>query len=164
MNSADTNHSAIREPAHVLEFRGQPVRRAEQETLAADPVVRFDTYLPDEVSSPGVTLTRPSGLTGPNVQDVTEHVSSRVALLHVESGWVPPGTRVDEMESAIRTVCEPIFDRPLEDISFGQILVRGFFDDARASEPDHAFGLSQDDVAQRREAGHYTSSGGIGQE
>jgi ubiquinone biosynthesis protein len=50
----------------------------------------------------------------------------RVALLHVESGWVPPGTRVDEMESAIRTVCEPIFDRPLEDISFGQILVRLF--------------------------------------
>ena len=50
----------------------------------------------------------------------------RVALLHVESGWVPPETRVDEMESAIRTVCEPIFDRPLEDISFGQILMRLF--------------------------------------
>jgi ubiquinone biosynthesis protein len=50
----------------------------------------------------------------------------RVALLHVESGWVPPGTRVDEMESAIRTVCEPIFDRPLQDISFGQILLRLF--------------------------------------
>jgi ubiquinone biosynthesis protein len=50
----------------------------------------------------------------------------RVALLHVESGWVPPGTRVDEMESAIRTVCEPIFDRPLEDISFGHILMRLF--------------------------------------
>jgi ubiquinone biosynthesis protein len=50
----------------------------------------------------------------------------RVALLHVESGWVPPGTRVDEMESAIRTVCEPIFDRPLQDISFGQILMRLF--------------------------------------
>jgi ubiquinone biosynthesis protein len=50
----------------------------------------------------------------------------RVALLHVESGWVPPETRVDEMESAIRTVCEPIFDRPLEDISFGHILMRLF--------------------------------------
>jgi ubiquinone biosynthesis protein len=50
----------------------------------------------------------------------------RVALLHVESGWVPPETRVDEMESAIRTVCEPIFDRPLQDISFGQILMRLF--------------------------------------
>ena len=50
----------------------------------------------------------------------------RVALLHLESGWVPPGTRVDEMESAVRTVCEPIFDKPLKDISFGMILLRLF--------------------------------------
>ncbi len=50
----------------------------------------------------------------------------RVAELHVESGWVPPGTRVDEFESAIRTVCEPIFNRPLKDISFGQLLLRLF--------------------------------------
>jgi ubiquinone biosynthesis protein len=50
----------------------------------------------------------------------------RVALLHVESGWVPVGTRVDEMESAVRTVCEPIFDKPLKDISFGTILLRLF--------------------------------------
>jgi len=50
----------------------------------------------------------------------------RVAQLHVESGWVPPATRIDEMESAVRTVCEPIFDRPLEDISFGNILLRLF--------------------------------------
>jgi len=50
----------------------------------------------------------------------------RVATLHVESGWVPADTRVDEMESAVRTVCEPIFDRPLKDISFGHILLRLF--------------------------------------
>ena len=50
----------------------------------------------------------------------------RVAVLHVESGWVPPGTRVDEMESAVRTVCEPIFNKPLKDISFGNILLRLF--------------------------------------
>jgi ubiquinone biosynthesis protein len=50
----------------------------------------------------------------------------RVAELHVESGWVPPDTRVDEMESAIRTVLEPIFDKPLKDISFGTILLRLF--------------------------------------
>jgi ubiquinone biosynthesis protein len=50
----------------------------------------------------------------------------RVATLHVESGWVPPETRIDEMESAVRTVCEPIFDRPLKDISFGHILLRLF--------------------------------------
>jgi ubiquinone biosynthesis protein len=50
----------------------------------------------------------------------------RVAELHVASGWVPRGTRVDEFESAIRTVCEPIFQRPLKEISFGQLLVRLF--------------------------------------
>ncbi len=50
----------------------------------------------------------------------------RVATTHLESGWVPRGTRVDELESAIRAVCEPIFDRPLKDISFGQVLIRLF--------------------------------------
>jgi len=50
----------------------------------------------------------------------------RVAELHVLSGWVPSGTRVDEFESAIRTVCEPIFERPLKDISFGHLLLRLF--------------------------------------
>jgi len=49
-----------------------------------------------------------------------------VAELHVSSGWVPESTRVDEFESAIRTVCEPIFERPLKDISFGQFLLRLF--------------------------------------
>jgi ubiquinone biosynthesis protein len=50
----------------------------------------------------------------------------RVARLHVDSGWVPAGTRVDEFESAIRTVCEPIFNKPLKEISFGQVLIRLF--------------------------------------
>jgi ubiquinone biosynthesis protein len=50
----------------------------------------------------------------------------RVAELHVESGWVPAGTRVDEFESAIRTVSEPIFQRPLQEISFGHLLLRLF--------------------------------------
>jgi ubiquinone biosynthesis protein len=50
----------------------------------------------------------------------------RVAELHVESGWVPAGTRVDEFEFAIRTVCEPLFDRPLREISFGTLLLRLF--------------------------------------
>ncbi len=50
----------------------------------------------------------------------------RVAELHVESGWVPPNTRVDALENAIRAVCEPHFDRPLKDISLGQVLMRLF--------------------------------------
>ena len=50
----------------------------------------------------------------------------RVAELHIESGWVPSSTRVDELESAIRSVCEPYFDRPLKEISLGMILLRLF--------------------------------------
>ena len=50
----------------------------------------------------------------------------RVAELHVESGWVPPDTRVDELESAVRAVCEPYFDRPLKEISLGLVLMRLF--------------------------------------
>ncbi len=49
-----------------------------------------------------------------------------VAELHISSGWIPEDTRVEEFESAIRTVCEPIFERPLKDISFGQFLLRLF--------------------------------------
>ncbi|WP_166257517.1 ubiquinone biosynthesis regulatory protein kinase UbiB [Marinobacter salicampi] len=50
----------------------------------------------------------------------------QVAQLHIQSGWVPAHTRVNEFEAAIRTVCEPIFERPLRDISFGQFLLRLF--------------------------------------
>ncbi|HJV26534.1 MAG TPA: ubiquinone biosynthesis regulatory protein kinase UbiB [Aromatoleum sp.] len=51
---------------------------------------------------------------------------NRVARAHIEAGWVPAKTRVDEFEGAIRAVCEPIFDRPLKDISFGKTLLRLF--------------------------------------
>ena len=50
----------------------------------------------------------------------------KVAELHVESGWIPKGTRVEDFESAIRTVCEPIFGKPIKDISFGFFLLRLF--------------------------------------
>jgi ubiquinone biosynthesis protein len=50
----------------------------------------------------------------------------RVAELHVESGWVPPQTRIELLEQAIRATCEPHFDRPLKDISLGQVLMRLF--------------------------------------
>ncbi|GGP22576.1 ubiquinone biosynthesis regulatory protein kinase UbiB [Silvimonas iriomotensis] len=50
----------------------------------------------------------------------------RVAAAHIESGWVPKETRVEELEAAVRTVCEPIFDKPISQISFGQVLLRLF--------------------------------------
>ena len=50
----------------------------------------------------------------------------RVAVVHIESGWAPAETRVDELEAAIRAVCEPIFDKPLREVSFGRVLLRLF--------------------------------------
>jgi ubiquinone biosynthesis protein len=50
----------------------------------------------------------------------------RVAELHIDSGWVPPSTRLDQLETAIRTVCEPIFQRPIKEIYFGHLLLRLF--------------------------------------
>ncbi len=50
----------------------------------------------------------------------------RVARAHIEAGWAPADTREDEFEAAIRTVCEPIFDKPLKEISFGKVLLRLF--------------------------------------
>jgi ubiquinone biosynthesis protein len=50
----------------------------------------------------------------------------RVAQAHLDAGWVPPDTRVDDFEAAIRAVCEPIFARPLKEISFGRLLLRLF--------------------------------------
>jgi ubiquinone biosynthesis protein len=55
-----------------------------------------------------------------------DHDYNRVARLHIDSGWVPGHVRVDELEAAVRTVCEPIFNKPLSEISFGQVLVRVF--------------------------------------
>jgi len=50
----------------------------------------------------------------------------RIARLHIDSGWVPPETRIDELESAVRSVCEPIFNKPLSEISFAQVMIRLF--------------------------------------
>ncbi len=54
----------------------------------------------------------------------------KIAKLHLDSGWVPPETRIDELESAVRTVCEPIFNKPLSQISFAQVMI-GLFTTAR---------------------------------
>ena len=50
----------------------------------------------------------------------------RIAKLHIDSGWVPAGTRIDQLETAVRTVCEPVFNKPLAEISFAQVLMRLF--------------------------------------
>jgi len=60
---------------------------------------------------------------GRNLLGIFRRDYREVAQLHVECGWVPPQTRVQDFEAAMRAVCEPIFERPISDISFGQLLV-----------------------------------------
>jgi ubiquinone biosynthesis protein len=66
------------------------------------------------------------GIPGAELHRLLPRDYKRVAELHIESGWVPPGTRVDELEAAVRTVCEPYFDRPLKELSLGMVLMRLF--------------------------------------
>jgi ubiquinone biosynthesis protein len=61
-----------------------------------------------------------------NMRAFFERDYRRCAQAHIDAGWVPPDTRVDEFESALRGICEPIFDRPLADIHFGLLLMRLF--------------------------------------
>ncbi len=61
-----------------------------------------------------------------NMRGFFERDYRRIAMAHLEAGWVPPGTRVDEMENDLRALCEPIFDRPLKEIYFGKLLMRLF--------------------------------------
>jgi ubiquinone biosynthesis protein len=74
----------------------------------------------------GTLLPRDQHYLAENFMAFFDRNYARVAALHVESGWVPRGTRVDELESAVRTVCEPIFNKPLKEISFAQVLLRLF--------------------------------------
>ena len=53
-------------------------------------------------------------------------ITTSIAKLHIDSGWVPPETRIDELETAVRSVCEPIFNKPLSEISFAQVMIRLF--------------------------------------
>jgi ubiquinone biosynthesis protein len=55
-----------------------------------------------------------------------DHDYRRIAQLHIDAGWIPAHVRVDELESAVRTVCEPIANKPLREISFGQVLISLF--------------------------------------
>ena len=83
-------------------------------------------YISIDFGIVGTLTTEDQRYLAENLLAFFERDYRRVAELHVESGWVPPGTRVDEFESAIRTVSEPIFEKPLAEISFGHFLVRLF--------------------------------------
>jgi ubiquinone biosynthesis protein len=83
-------------------------------------------YIAVDFGIVGTLTPRDQHYLAANLLAFFERDYKRVAELHVRSGWVAPETRVDELEAAIRTVCEPIFNKPLKEISFGHFLLRLF--------------------------------------
>ncbi len=95
--------------------------------------IRIDTSDPQDASFIALDFGIIASLTpadlyyiGENFLAIFNRDYRRVAELHVEAGWVPPDTRIDEMEAAARTVCEPSFTRPLEEVSFAEMVISLF--------------------------------------
>jgi len=95
--------------------------------------IRIDTTDPSNASFISLDFGIVASLTpqdlyyiGENFLAIFNRQYRRVAELHVEAGWVPADTRIDEMEAAARTVCEPSFTRPLEEVSFAELVVNLF--------------------------------------
>jgi ubiquinone biosynthesis protein len=93
--------------------------------IAVDPA-NFGKYVALDFGIMGTLSERDKSYLAQNFLAFFRRDYHRVATAHIESGWVPPDTRVDELETEIRVVCEPIFDRPLKEISLGKVLVQLF--------------------------------------
>lgn len=95
--------------------------------------IRVDATDPDDASFIALDFGIVASLTardlyyiGENFMAIFNQEYRRVAELHVEAGWVPADTRIDELEAAVRTVCEPNFTRPLEEVSFAELVIQLF--------------------------------------
>src|SRR6267143_1621446 len=95
-------------------------------TFVANDPVNFGKYIALDFGIMGTLSERDKSYLAQNFLAFFRRDYHRVATAHIESGWVPPDTRVDELESEIRVVCEPIFDRPLKEISLAKVLVQLF--------------------------------------
>jgi ubiquinone biosynthesis protein len=93
--------------------------------VAVDPA-NFGKYIALDFGIVGTLSEKDQGYLAQNFLAFFRRDYHRVATAHIESGWVPPDTRVDELETEIRVVCEPIFDRPLKEISLGKVLLQLF--------------------------------------
>ena len=93
--------------------------------VATDPA-NFGKYIALDFGIMGTLSDTDKGYLAQNFLAFFRRDYHRVATAHIESGWVPADTRVDELESEIRAVCEPIFDRPLKEISLARVLVQLF--------------------------------------
>ena len=96
---------------------------------ASDPA--DPTYIAVDCAIVGSLSTEDQYYLARNLLGVFRQDYHEVAKLHVECGWVPPGTRIQDFEAAMRAVCEPVFERPISEISFGQLLVNLFQTAAR---------------------------------
>jgi len=88
--------------------------------------INFGKYIAMDFGIMGTLSERDKSYLAQNFLAFFRRDYHRVATAHLESGWVPPGTRVDELESEIRVVLEPVFDRPLSQISLGRVLMQLF--------------------------------------
>lgn len=93
--------------------------------VATDPA-NFGRYIGVDYGIVGSLSERDKSYLAQNFLAFFRRDYRRVATAHVESGWVPPDTVVDELEAEVRAVCEPIFDRPLSQISLGKVLLQLF--------------------------------------
>jgi ubiquinone biosynthesis protein len=93
--------------------------------VSADPAT-FNRYIALDFGIVGTLTETDKNYLAINFLAFFQRDYKRVAEAHIESGWAPKETRVDELEAAVRAVCEPIFDRPLKEISFGKVLLRLF--------------------------------------
>ncbi len=93
--------------------------------VAVDPVDR-GKYIALDFGIMGTLSERDKSYLAQNFLAFFRRDYRRVATAHIESGWVPPDTRVDELESEVRVVLEPIFDKPLKEISLAKVLVSLF--------------------------------------
>jgi ubiquinone biosynthesis protein len=94
--------------------------------FVATDATHFGKYIALDFGIVGTLSERDQGYLAQNFLAFFRRDYRRVATAHIESGWVPPDTRVDELETEIRVVCEPIFDRPLAEISLGKVLMQLF--------------------------------------
>ncbi len=93
--------------------------------IAVDPA-NFGKYIAVDFGIVGSLSPADQGYLAQNFLAFFRRDYRRVAITHLESGWVPAGTRVDELEAEIRVVCEPVFDRPLKEISLSKVLIQLF--------------------------------------
>jgi ubiquinone biosynthesis protein len=115
-------------PGNILVRAGRPLPNPppEGEGANARPKAIDDQYIALDFGIMGTLTEVDKQYLARNFLAFFQRDYKGVALAHLESGWVPPDTRIDELEAAVRAVCEPVFDRPLKDISFGRVLLQLF--------------------------------------